>query len=872
MVYNCCSTERRELIKEHPWLNGIDFIEVIDNPKDPPKERQTVLLIHFIKDLEEGALTRDNFKIEGGVRITDIQITDVLLNPPASPPLSPPLSPPSYDPAKTLWIKVQTPGDFSTYTLRLIKDSLHLSPPEGFDPVLSVIDFSFKVSCPNQFDCLSGIVCEKTPDQIPNINYLAKDFTSFRHLMLDRLSLLLPDWKERNAADTGVTLVELLAYVGDYLSYQQDAIATEAYLGTARKRISVRRHARLVDYFMHDGSNARTWIQLIVAPALQSIQLKAGQGKTKTKFVTKIPDKKRTVIDFNHDNYEDVLYSGVEIFELMHDSILYNAHNEMNFYTWGEKECCLPKGSTRAVLSGEYKNLKPGDILIFMEVKGPETGLSWDADPDRRHAVRGTEINVTYDPLGSTGLSPSSGSPPDNNTLPVTEIKWHREDALPFPLCISSRSGNEYYDNVSIALGNIVLADHGVTFEDEGQEYSLNPSVVPDSNPLLIRRTGMKSGHCQSKTTTSHQPRYRPLLKKGPLTHAAVYMNEAVPPSATATMKWLLKDTVPVIRLKQENDQTEWNPRRDLLLNCDHNSKNFVVEIETDGTAHLRFGDNKHGARPVSGTSFRAFYRTGNGISGNIGADKLAHIISTDPNILSNSDYITKVWNPMPATGGAEPENIEEARQKAAYAFREQQRAVTTDDYEELTKKCDPVIQKAAANFRWTGSWHTAFITFDLFGGGNIDNAFEERMISKLNRYRLAGQDLEIENPQYVPLEMEMVICLQKDYFASDVIKAILSVFNNGFMPDGKPGLFHPDNLTFGQTLYLSTYYAAAQAIPGIRTVKITKFQRQGHDSDETINSGKLVLNRFEIARLDNDPNYKENGVFNLIVNEGLNY
>jgi len=90
MVYNCCSTERRELIKEHPWLNGIDFIEVIDNPKDPPKERQTVLLIHFIKDLEEGALTRDNFKIEGGVRITDIQITDVLLNPPASPPLCPP--------------------------------------------------------------------------------------------------------------------------------------------------------------------------------------------------------------------------------------------------------------------------------------------------------------------------------------------------------------------------------------------------------------------------------------------------------------------------------------------------------------------------------------------------------------------------------------------------------------------------------------------------------------------------------------------------------------------------------------------------------------------------------------------------------------
>src|SRR3712207_7620689 len=49
------------------------------------------------------------------------------------------------------------------------------------------------------------------------------------------------------------TLVELLAYTGDYLSYYQDAVATEAYLETARRRISVRRHVRLIDYPMHEG-------------------------------------------------------------------------------------------------------------------------------------------------------------------------------------------------------------------------------------------------------------------------------------------------------------------------------------------------------------------------------------------------------------------------------------------------------------------------------------------------------------------------------------------------------------------------------------------------------------------------------------------
>ena len=72
----------------------------------------------------------------------------------------------------------------------------------------------------------------------------------------------MPDWKETHVPDIGIAVVEVLAYVGDYLSYYQDAVATEAYLDTARQRISVRRHALLVDYQMHEGCNARAWVCL----------------------------------------------------------------------------------------------------------------------------------------------------------------------------------------------------------------------------------------------------------------------------------------------------------------------------------------------------------------------------------------------------------------------------------------------------------------------------------------------------------------------------------------------------------------------------------------------------------------------------------
>ena len=91
--------------------------------------------------------------------------------------------------------------------------------------------------------------------------------------MLDRLSALMPDWRERNPADLWVALAEAVAFRADELSYFQDAVATEAYLGTARQRVSVRRHARLLDYAFHDGCNARAWIAFEVDAAADGLTL-----------------------------------------------------------------------------------------------------------------------------------------------------------------------------------------------------------------------------------------------------------------------------------------------------------------------------------------------------------------------------------------------------------------------------------------------------------------------------------------------------------------------------------------------------------------------------------------------------------------------
>ncbi len=832
MTYFCCDERRRNAVDAHPTLNGIDFLEV--------SEDQRVLTIHFLKPAASGAFDTTNIRIEGGERIRNVKAMVVFTE-----ELSPPSSPPGA--SNILLVIVSEPGDFSAYTLRLVRGTEDPRAPDGFDPLLSAIDFSFKVACPSEFDCEQERVCPPEPVQAPDINYLAKDYASFRRLLLDRFALLLPAWSERNAADLGIVLVELLAYVGDYLSYQQDAVATEAYLGTARRRISVRRHARLVDYFMHSGANARAWVHFTLNSGITSLDLKRQNANSTTKLLTRVPDA-GPIIQFGSREYERALLARPVIFELLGDATLYSAHNRMNFYTWGDLECCLPKGSTRATLRGAFPRLNPGQVLIFMEVRGPETGLPEDANAKLRQAVMLKRVALSIDPL---------------NNQPVTEIEWAGEDALAFPLCISSRHGGTEFADVSVALGNIVLAGHGNSVTED-------LDAVPDPNPALTR---LVSGddRCDGRQQVVTPPRFRPKLAGVPLTHTVPLDPKRPPASAAAAIRNSASNALPAIYLKlQQGGPDRWEPKRDLLGSAP-DKQEFVAEVENDGTAYLRFGDDQFGSRPPSGTMLRAFYRTGNGTTGNIGANALYHLVSADPAIGTDltDPVITAISNPLPARGGVEPETIEEVRQNAPSAFRVQERAVTPADYAEVAGRCDLGTQRAAATFRWTGSWRTVFLTVDRAGGVPVDSAFEDAMIDCLDRYRMAGHDLEVDGPQYVPLELEMQVCLKPGYFKSDVKAALLEVFRNRDLPDGRRGVFHPDNFTFGQPVYLSPLYAAAQQVAGVASVVVTKFQRQGIDSMQAINDGKLLVERLEIARMDNDANFPERGVFRLVMEGG---
>jgi len=819
--YRCRAPRRRQEVLERKTLNGIDFLEIaaVD---------QKSLDIFFVHPLPGQVgevpapphnvppLTKDNFVITGGTRIKNPAIRLI-----------------SQIAGNRLRLTVQEPGDYSTYTLQLVTSPTQPIVPPGFDPALAAIDFSFKVLCPSEFDCETETVCPPTQLAEPPISYLAKDYATFRRLMLDRMSITAPAWRERSPADMMVALVETLAYVGDHLSYFQDAVATEAYLGTARRRISVRRHARLLDYAVHDGCNARAWLVLTLPAGGGSAEgkvLPAGTPVTTRHFatVTSIAGKKELI---------QAADDGQVIFETCHAVTLRAARNTILFHTWSDEQCCLPRGATRATLVNDPPlDLKAGDVLVFEEVISPTTGLEADADRTHRHAVR---LVATTD----TAATDNPGAEPQPLTdrllgTRIVEVVWHAEDALPFPLCLSAliadASGKPVLRPVSVACGNVVLADHGFT-----------------RDAVALALTTLQGG------------RVRVPLPQRDLTIREAYA--PADPSLLSAAASLVQDprrALPAVALTDANDNV-WTVRRD-LLGSDRFATDVVVELEDDGSALLRFGDDVLGQRPEPGTSFTTVCRTGNGTAGNVGGETLTRIFCDFKDILS-------VRNPLPAQGGTDAETLTEVREFAPVAFRTQQRAVTEADYVAAAEQ-HLEVRRASARFRWTGSWYTAFITIDRARGLAVDGdpAFEDSVRRHLERYRLAGYDLEIQGPVFVPLDVALTICVKPGFFRASVKEALLEELSNRDLPDGRRGFFHPDAFTFAQPVFVSQLYERTLKVPGVDEVAVTTFQRYGQPADNELAQGYLEPADLEIIRLDNDRSFPENGKLVLNLHGGL--
>lgn len=801
--------------------------------------------------------------------------------------------------ARRLKVRLAEPGSDDPHTLRIIS--------RRFDPYYSSLGFSFRAPC-NDSDCapLPAAADDRPEPLLPAPgNYLAKDYAGFRQLILDRVAVLCPDWADRTPADLGSALVDLMAFTADRLSYEQDAAAAEAYLATARKRVSVRRHLRLIDHRLHDGCNARAFVTVCVPDWAPLVDGAWEVDRRAVEFLVPapVPDDLPRSAAPPLAVFEPLVKPGTDVLRFR------PALETIRFHLWGDGRSVLRRGATACALRDEITpsgrqlvGLAVGDFLLFEEVIGRATGNAADADPARRHVVRLTRVTPAVDHAGSIG---AEGQQP--NPQPIVLVEWDVDDSLPFEfrLALVHPATCEVVTDVSVARGNVVLADHGQTQPKPIRlgrvpdllvggccganrpadrrplpvpfEVELPPSPLTFAEPVEwfvheMDRASLETSRVRpaarffGQSPSRAEPALRVLSAPGldavddlllaevhgsPLPTVAVSSGWANQLLVAARERWTgaanPTDRAAAAAAAREALR-DWAIHPD-LIDSGPDDRHVVLEIDEAGRGRLRFGDDECGRRPEPGESFAATVRFGGGAAGNVPAGAISEMRLGDP-----YGRTACARNPLPARGGIDPEPVTEYRRFVPNpAKADPVRAVAPEDYDRLVQQLfRGRVQRSLTTFRDRGLETEVRVAIDPVGASVPDAALLGAVAERLRPYRLVGHEVFAVPALTVPLLIGLTVCATQRAFRSEVAAAVADTLV------GRGGYFAPDRWTFGRPLPLSQVIAAVRILPGVADVRLTSVRRAHPDPraadappDVALDTGLFTVEAWEVIRVD---------------------
>ncbi len=789
---------RQLLLSPGAVLNGINYVDVAAS--------QTQLYVHFLNTvaIQGSPSGSPPVTISGGEVSTTITVDEDSISWSADSEGRPVMA-----------VTVAAPGDFATYRLTIFSGSL--------DPFFASVPFTFKANCPATLDCATPLPgCpQEAAEPIP-IDYLAKDFASFRQALSEFSALRYPGWVERSEADLGVVLMEVLAAMADELSYYQDRVSAEATIQTATQRVSAVRHARLADYEPAPATVATTVLQLDILSPLSGPPATGWKITTPLLFHALGPDG--SLVNFEIEDPAVGLAgpSGNTSPAWATVDTRWN-RGSLKPYYWDDSQRCLVAGSNAFCVVGQGLGLYPGQQLLL------DSPAADSADPDVRELVTISSAEQTSDPLLG---------------VPLTRVL----------LAAPTTDDHDLYNTV--IAGNIVPAVQGLR---HGETFVIPDPTMPPPGPVVVRAGA-------NWTPEKPLPDYRYCLAFGPLAWLATSgLDEDTPvparPEIALTVngkpwrfeRWLLGASAAneVFTLTPE----QYSP----VLTS---SRTTWFDYDSDGGTTIRFGDGTFGVPPPQGTAFTVLYRVGNGSAGNVPAGTITSIAPGQ----AQGQNVTACTNPFPATGGTDAETIAQVRNRAPRQFRaEALRVVQAADYVAAAQSL-PWVQQAGTRFRWTGSWLTVLTTADPAGREEPTTDQLRSLTGLLDQRRLAGYESYVLPPRYASIDLQITICGQPDSFGSDVETAVLTKLQPGPLPGGAVGFFDHSQWRFGQALESSALLAAIQSCPGVVGVYQIQYRERGVQPDWVPLPETLTFASDEILRVDNDPSRPEAGSLRVTV------
>ncbi|MCP4463728.1 MAG: hypothetical protein GY819_13115 [Planctomycetaceae bacterium] len=746
--------------------------------------------------------------------------------------------------ANNLRLKVTPVGDYSTYQLKIIDASY------AFDPLFNSANFKFRPGCFNT-NCAPLSSYDAANDE-PTIDYLAKDFHSFKHLLINAMRERVPDWEPTSEADLDQVIIDLIAADADELSDFQDRVMNEAYFGRARKRVSLARYARQMDYHIHQGNRASTWLALEVD---SNITL----------------DKSLNVWT-GHKWQDDgaVIFTSEHSIEPEQQQEIFAGLNELKLYTWDNTVTALEAGATEAdVIDSDvgmtevqanslrdlFRHTHVRHLLIEQKLN-PDTGTKNGVDKTARQIVKLLEGDAAAE----------SAEDPVRQEWFV-RVFWRESDQLERRYCfVSQCPGAEPKEDISKFHGNLIKVNHGrphvVKFQPEGKPFAATEidddteiekkefhHYLPLTNLQLVR--GRSEGSVEQL----------PVLLDIPHKHLAY--QDTDPGGECRTWSSL--------KVKVEGFNDAWSEQPD-LIESKKSDPHYIVETDELNRSQIRFGNNINGRALPKGAAVTCSYQVSIGMAGNVGADTLTSV---------ENSAINKVWNPLDVDNGRAPELPEQIIRRVPQAYRARQlRAVTLEDYVKRAEEL-PAVSHAHARYAWTGSWRTVRVAIDLRAGYGWDDE-NQSIKAHLDSVRLIGEDLEVREASFASLDILLRLCAHPDYWPEDLAYELAAEFSEGYNERGQAGFFHPDLWTFGQTVHASQIIGRALSVTGVERVLLLSMRHwhsvSGPSTDVvTITPEQLPVNEvdsiavepWKIIRVASDPNHLERGRIQFDIQGG---
>jgi hypothetical protein len=542
--------DRRGELLRSTTLNGIDFVEIAN-------QAQTALRVHFLNQtVVKGTVSKA--EITGGQTIPE-----VLVRPIKDADWSV-----DADGNPLLTLRVDAPGDFSTYTLTLTSAKL--------DSYFARAKFSFKALCESPLDCKPAAQASARPaGELPPIDYLAKDALSFRKALSDFSALRYPEWRERSEADFGMMALEALSSLADDLSYTQDRVAAEATLDTATQRRSLVRHARLVDYEPWPAVAARTLLQFHMTgpgPILPGLLVSAAS-----------PDGAPVFFETGTGMADQASYQADPLW------------NSLTPYYFDDSQRYLKAGATEMWVEGHDKKFFAGQLLLL------ETAGETEADPPVRQIVRLTD--------------PPSEEDVDEVFSPATDVTcilWRAEDAL-----LADRDLTK-----TGVKGNLVPATQGRRYV-ESFAIETPPASAP-SLPQAVYRLGPNSTDVYRYTLGQAPLAWLAQGDSSTSPRPEIELTEQCPSGLARTWKWFRR----LLDAGEFDRGFTMDPVR-FSRTAANSDGSTMLGYDGDEGDTLRFGDGVFGDIPEAGALFQVTYRMGGGRIGNVAPDSVWRIEGT---------------------------------------------------------------------------------------------------------------------------------------------------------------------------------------------------------------------------------------------------